>query len=274
MKKSHLIILSICSLLLFACVPLEVPANGGASSGRQDAPIVLVHGAWQDGSSWSQVQQELEASGRTVSAVTLPGRDGEDAGAQTLEGYRDAVIEEVEVYEEPVILVGHSFGGMTISAVAEAIPDQIATLVYVAAYLPSDGDSLLALSEADHISALGEEGNLSIAEDYSVASVATERFAELFCPDCEETSIEAVTASALSEPARPLAEPISLTDENFGAVPKAYILTAQDIVVGTQLQVMMLAHTPVDQIFVLDTGHAPYVTAAAELSSLIDQLQF
>ncbi len=274
MKTLNLIILFAVSLLFFACGPVEAPTTGDANTDFQNAPIVLVHGAWQDGSTWSQVQQELEASGRTVSAVTLPGRDGEDAGTQTLEGYRDAVIAAVETYDEPVILVGHSFGGMTISAVAEAIPNQIASLVYLAAYLPSDGDSLLSLAKEDHISALAEEGNLSFSDDRAVASVATERFAELFCPDCRDTNIEAVTASALGEPARPLAEPISLTDENFGTVPKVYILTAQDIVVGPQLQVLMLGHTPVDQIFVLDTGHAPYVTATAELAGLLDQLQF
>ncbi|MEM8858336.1 MAG: alpha/beta fold hydrolase [Chloroflexota bacterium] len=269
MKTKQLFILFVFSMLLIACASAE----NSTDSSSQDSPIVLVHGAWQDGSSWVQVQQELEANGHTVSAVTLPGRDGEDAGAQTLEGYRDAVIAEVESYDEPVILVGHSFGGMTISAVAEAIPDQIASLVYLAAYLPSDGDSLLTLSEEDHISVLGEEGNLNFSEDSAVASVTPEKFAELFCPDCSDASIEAVTASAVGEPAAPLAQPISLTDENFGAVSKAYILTSQDIVVGTQLQVMMLANTPVDQIFVLDTGHAPYVTAAAEIAGLLDQLQ-
>lgn len=236
-----------------------------------DSPVVLVHGAWQDGTSWAQVQEELEASGRSVSAVTLPGRNGLDAGVQSLAGYRDAVIAEVERFDEPVILVGHSFGGMTISGVAEAIPDQIESLVYVAAYLPSDGDSLAGLAAQDAQSVLAADGNLVIAGDPPVASVPADRFAEFFCPDCTVSEADAVTASAVAEPAGPLLEAITLTDENFGAVPKRYVQTALDIVVGTDLQQNMVANAGVSDVVVLETGHAPYVTAASELAALIEE---
>jgi pimeloyl-ACP methyl ester carboxylesterase len=57
--------------------------------------------------------------------------------------------------KRPVVLVGHSFGGMTISNVAESAPAKIKTLVYVAAYLPANGQSLLALSQTDHESKMG-----------------------------------------------------------------------------------------------------------------------
>ncbi|MEM7273960.1 MAG: alpha/beta fold hydrolase [Actinomycetota bacterium] len=267
MSTRHVITLLVASTLLLVACGSDASEDGGATA--SDAPIVLVHGAWQDGSSWAQVQQQLEGDGRNVSAVTLPGRDGDDAGAQTLDGYRDAVIAEVETYDEPVILVGHSFGGMTISAVAEAIPDQIESLVYLAAYLPSDGDSLSTLAEGDRLSVLGEDGNLDIAADFSVATVPQDRFAAIFCPDCGAADAETVTASALVEPAMPLATPVSLTAENFGAVPKFYIMTAQDIVVGPQLQASMVANTPVDEVFVLDAGHAPYVSAADDVAGLL-----
>lgn len=272
MQRHHLAAGLLCSLLLFACSDSESTEENNGTSEPGDTPIVLVHGAWQDGSSWAEVQQELEASGRMVKVVTLPGRDGEDAGAQTLNAYQDAVIAEVETHDKPVILVGHSFGGMTISAVAEAIPGQIDSLVYLAAYLPEDGDSLSSLAEEDHLSVLAEDGNLNFSDDFTVASIPPERFAEIFCPDCRGADSETVTASVLSEPAMPLATPVALTDENFGSVPKTYIFTAQDIVVGPQLQVSMVANTPVDQLFVLDTGHAPYVTAPAELADLLAQL--
>ncbi|MEM7338896.1 MAG: alpha/beta hydrolase [Actinomycetota bacterium] len=263
-----LTILVACSLVLAACSS----SDESTSADDPAQPIVLVHGAWQDGSSWSRVQQQLEAEGRTVSAVTLDGRNGADAGAQTLDGYRDAVIAEVETYDEPVILVGHSFGGMTISAVAETIPDQIASLVYVAAYLPRDGESLSTLAEQDRLSILPEEGNLNFSEDFTVASIPPERFAGIFCPDCNDADADAVTASVLDEPAMPLAAPVSLTEENFGAVPKVYVVTAQDVVVGTQLQVTMAARAGADEVFVLDTGHAPYITASDELAELVDQV--
>ncbi|MEM9042064.1 MAG: alpha/beta fold hydrolase [Actinomycetota bacterium] len=249
------------------------PAETDVVDAAADAPpIVLVHGAWQDGSSWSRVQEALEADGRTVSVVSLPGRNG-DGGAQTLTGYRDTVIAEVETYDDPVILMGHSFGGMTISNVAEAVPDQVDTLVYLAAYLPTDGDSLAALAEQDQTSVLSADGNLVISGDPPVASVPRESFAGIFCPDCDPADVDAVTASAVDEPAGPLLEPISLTEESFGAVPRVYISTAQDIVVGPDLQALMIVRTPIDEVFTLDTGHAPYVTAADEIADILEQLE-
>ncbi|GAB4512501.1 MAG: alpha/beta hydrolase [Anaerolineae bacterium] len=234
---------------------------------------VLVHGAFQDAAGWDPVIAELEAAGHTAIAVQLPGR-GDDTtpmGEQSLAAYRDAVITVIEEQDTPVVLVAHSFGGMVISEVAEAIPDQIATLVYVAAYLPQNGDSLVTLSENDHFSQLGQEGNFIVSADFTTASVNRDIFASAFCPDCDAAQAEAVAASQLDEPLPPLGTPVTLTDENFGSVRRVYILTAQDIVVSAQLQAFMLSNTPVDRVFALNTGHVPYVTAPAALAALLVQ---
>ncbi|WP_342344920.1 alpha/beta fold hydrolase [Sphingomonas sp. CFBP 13603] len=63
--------------------------------------------------------------------------------------YRDTVITAIGAERNPVVLVGHSFGGITISNVAETIPERIKTLVYVAAFLPRDGVSLLDMAKTD-----------------------------------------------------------------------------------------------------------------------------
>ncbi len=70
-----------------------------------------------------------------------------------METYRDTVVKVIDQQQQPVILVGHSFGGMVISSVAEAVPDKIQMLVYLAAYVPQSGDNLLTLSSLDHYSA-------------------------------------------------------------------------------------------------------------------------
>lgn len=234
--------------------------------------FVLVHGAFQDSSSWTAVVPLLEAAGHTVITVDLPGHGDDDTPLSeiTLASYRDTVIAAIEAQDQPVVLVGHSFGGFTISNVAEAIPDRIAKLVYVAAYLPRSGDSLVSLSGLDHNNGFTQE-NFLVADDFSHASVLESDFLTIFCGDCTDTQAEQVMATRQDEPLAPLNEPSILTAENFGRVPKVYILTAEDNAVSPQLQAYMLSLTPADQVFALNTSHVPFVVAPDALVGLLIQ---
>lgn len=120
--------------------------------------IVLVHGAWEDASIWSDVTAELEGMGHVVHTVNLPGRAGDTTPTSqiTLDSHRDAVLSVVQQSEEPVVLVGHSFGGMTISAVAEAAPEKVERLIYLAAYLPQNGQSLQDLAFSNRFAGRAE----------------------------------------------------------------------------------------------------------------------
>src|SRR5215207_5263898 len=109
--------------------------------------IVLVHAAWHGAWSWERVRPLLEGAGRVVLTPTLAGsgeRAAELSPAVTLEQHIDDVEAEiVSGGRRDVILVGHSYGGMVISGVAERAPDRLAALVYVDAFYPSDGESAL-----------------------------------------------------------------------------------------------------------------------------------
>lgn len=233
--------------------------------------LILVHGAFQDATGWATVIKGLEAKGYVAIAVEWSGH-GEDKTPikeLSLEKYLDTVIDTIKKQEQPIVLVGHSFGGMVISSVAEVIPDRIQALVYLAAYLPRNGDSLVDLSMLDKYSVLGKESNFIVAKDYSTASVAKEVFASAFCPDCSAEQLKSVAASQLDEPLAPLNEKVTLSDKNFGATHKVYILTAQDVVVSPQLQALMLANTPVDRVYSVNSGHVPYVTMPDTLAEIL-----
>lgn len=251
-------------------VLLVLSSAGGMTSAQDGMTFVLVHGAFQDASAWALVTPELEAEGHTVIAVNLPGR-GEDmtpAGELTLDAYRDAVAAVIAQQDGPVILVGHSFGGMVISAVAEAIPNKIAGLVYVAAYLPQSGDSVLSIAASEPGA---EQGGFIVSDDQTLVSVPSEAFPLVFCGDCTPDQAVAVAASQISEPFMPLAGTVTLTDANFGAIDKTYVLTAFDAAVSPTLQIMMLANTPVAHVYALQTGHVPYITAPEALATLLLQ---
>jgi len=98
--------------------------------------IVLVHGAWADGSCWSSVIERLQAEGFQVRAPQFPLSSLDDDVAR--------LRQVLEFQEGPTILVGHSYGGQVITALGADAPNAVA-LVYIAAFALDEGESLGAL---------------------------------------------------------------------------------------------------------------------------------
>jgi pimeloyl-ACP methyl ester carboxylesterase len=116
------------------------------------ANFVLVHGAWHGGWCYRDTARALRAAGHTVATPTHTGvgeRAHQSGEAITLETHIRDVVGCIE-YEEldDVILCGHSYGGMVITGVADRMPGRIKALVYLDAFVPSHGDSLIGLINA------------------------------------------------------------------------------------------------------------------------------
>ncbi len=113
-------------------------AAGASAAGRWAArDVVLVHGAWADASSWSEVIERLQRDGFTVRALQLP--------LQSLAADAAIVRAEVDRIARPVVLVGHSYGGAVIGEAATGAGNVVG-LVYAAAYAPDLGESLGAIN--------------------------------------------------------------------------------------------------------------------------------
>ena len=240
---------------------------------RPERPtIVLLHGAFFDSSDWEPVARALEAKGRKVVVIDLPGRSRNPfpATRASLDLYRDVVIAAVSREPRPVVLVGHSFGGMTISAAADAVPDKIASLVYVGAYLPKSGESLVSLSQQDKTSLAGPAFRVDPAR--GVAWIDTDSRAAAFCSDCAPPVAAGVTARMIEEPLAPPGTPVTL-GEGFARVPKVYVRTARDRVVSPSLQDQMIAGAGKVHVLGIDSGHLPMVTRPDELAALIDTVR-
>src|SRR5713101_6473680 len=112
---------------------------------------VLVHGAWHGSWCWEKVVPLLRQAGHQVETLDLPGhgQDRTPIHEITLATYTKRVCETLDAQAEPVILVGHSMGGIVITQVAEERPEKIATLVYLAAYLLQNGESLSQVASVD-----------------------------------------------------------------------------------------------------------------------------
>jgi len=132
MKK--FIPLAILALLI---VPAYVVAARSDTGSGPKPSIVLVHGAWADGSSWSSVIKRLQQQGYTVYAPANPLR-----GLTSDSAYIASFLQSIS---GPIILVGHSYGGAVITNAATGNPN-VKALVYIDAFAPDQGESLASLS--------------------------------------------------------------------------------------------------------------------------------
>jgi pimeloyl-ACP methyl ester carboxylesterase len=150
------------------------------------ADVVLVHGAWADGSSWSKVIPLLQRKGLNVTAVQIPLTSLEDD---------IAVTQRILVGQKgPTVLVGHSYGGLVITGAANRVAT-VQALVYIAAF---------ALDEGESIEALGKQGPPPAGaaavrpDDHGFLWIDTHGFGKAFAADVDAT--EAAVMAAVQKP--------------------------------------------------------------------------
>lgn len=136
--------------LVFAVALL---AQGSASAARPHYTFVIVHGAWGGGWDWRTVDSLLTREGHKVVRVTLTGlgeRRHLAAPSVGLYTHIDDVVNKI-LWDDmrDVVLLGHSYGGMVITGVADRVPDRIKRLVYLDAMVPDSGESVMMLQGAD-----------------------------------------------------------------------------------------------------------------------------
>ena len=256
--------------LVLAALISSSLAFGANAMAAEKPPIVLVHGAFENASVWGHVSAKLQADGFKVVSVDLPGRPGNPATPDkvSLKLYGDTVVGALTKLDRPAVVVGHSFGGIVIADAAEKAPAKIKTLVFTAAYLPHDGDSLVSMANKDADAKIGP--HLQIKKEQGIASIEYSARADLFANGAPEGLRKAIPNLILDEPLAPLATPVHVTAGNFGKVDKVYIRTANDQVISPSFQAQMVASTPVRREFTVQTGHTPFLTAPDELAADIE----
>jgi pimeloyl-ACP methyl ester carboxylesterase len=228
---------------------------------------VLVHGAFAGAWSWHKVTPLLEARGDTVVAVDLPahGEDDTAIGEATLDAYTAAVVEVVDAAAEPVILVGHSMGGLVVSQVAEARPERVRKLVYLAAFLVPDGTSLLQASAGDMESKL----SMYVMPMGATATLAEDGITGAFCSDCSAEDAADIAAHLRPEPLAPLTTEIHVTMERWGSVRRAYVHTTADQAIGPSRQQSFYEALPCATVTPIDAGHCPFLTKPDEVAAAL-----
>jgi pimeloyl-ACP methyl ester carboxylesterase len=198
-------------------------SEAGDDSALKTKDVILVHGAWADGSSWSKVIPLLERKGFHVTAVQLPLTSVKEDVA--------TVKRAIAVDTGPLLLVGHSYAGVVIT---EAGNDpKVSGLVYISAFAPDKGQSVASLNALvpqtpvmSHISV--NEGFLSLTNEGVDADFAQD------LPDAEKRTL-AVTQGPIAESAFGT----HATAAAWHTKPSWYMVAGEDRVISPKLEAMM-----------------------------------
>jgi pimeloyl-ACP methyl ester carboxylesterase len=232
---------------------------------------ILVHGGFHWGGCFTRVANALAERGRAVVTPDLASHGYDEtplSNIATMAEYVAPVERLVVSAERPVVLVGHSMGGLTLSYLGERYPEKIAAVIYLAALLPWRGLSLATLPSQESIIAsliapLADGSGMRIKRDVAALTAG-------FYGDCTERDVSVAVAN-LSEvnPMAPFAWVSDVTPERFGRIPRTYIETLQDRTIPIATQRIFQAQMPGTSVRTLDTSHSPFFSCPREVADLI-----
>lgn len=234
------------------------------------AHFILIHGAFHGGWCWEQVVPLLESEGHTAEAPDLPGM-GDDHSSfadDVLAQWAEFVASRCQAADQPVVLVGHSRGGIVISAAAELVPNKIQMLIYVAAFLLLPGESLIGmLSARPDIEPLpstpsGDGRTLIFDRDQAHGT---------FYGQLDASSGLRLADRLTPEPIEPNLRPLFLSPENYGRVVRSYLIATEDRAIPPSVQEQMAQTGGCTPIVHLPSDHSPFYSMPRELArSLIE----
>ncbi len=212
-------VLAACAVLLAVISP-AARATAQERSHPEIKTVLLIHGAWADGSSWSKVVPLLEAKGLQVVAVQIPLTSFADDVAATQRA--------IALADGPVLLVGHSYGGAVIT---EAGNDpKVAGLVYVSAVAPEKGESAFGL-----ITSVQTPIATELRPDSSgFLKLTSKGIAEDFAQDLSAKEIAVLTATQV--PTSVGAMKGEVTTPAWKSKPSWYIIAAHDRAISPDLE--------------------------------------
>jgi len=234
------------------------------------ATFVLIHGAFHGGWCWDRVKPLLEAKGHTVFAPDMPGhgQDPMDPADVTLDDYMARVGEVLAQASEPVILVGHSLGGITITQAGENYTDQISKLVYLTAFMPANGENRFDVDGGGGEKSLTNQYR-QFSADGKTMTVADEGVKPTFYADCDDETVAWVKQHLCPQAIIIARTNVSTSDARWGSLPKAFIACAQDRAIPLAVQRACFERHACDPVIIMETSHSPFMS---QPEALVDHL--
>jgi pimeloyl-ACP methyl ester carboxylesterase len=230
---------------------------------------LLLHGAWHGAWAWEDVNVRLREAGNKVIAVDLPSHGDDETPVQevTFDKYVTRVKEELDKLDEKVILVGHSLAGVIISQIAEERPDKIEALVYLAAFILEEDQTLVDFMQQDKESQL--LANLKYSEDQSYAYVEEETLKSVVYNDGSAEQIAKAAPRLKVQSTQPFFAKVSLSDENFGRQKKYFIECTEDKILSLEAQRYIQSQFNCQRLDILKSGHVPQITKPEKVTEAL-----
>jgi pimeloyl-ACP methyl ester carboxylesterase len=241
-------------------IALTAPVAGAQSA---KPTVVLVHGAFADASSWAGVVKILQRDGYPVVAVANPLR--------SVQGDGDYVRSLLVTIKTPVVLVGHSYGGMVISQAADGQAN-VKALVYVAAFAPEVGETAGGLDTKFPGALLGPD---TLAQPVPLPGggndlyVRQDKFHAAFAPDLPEDA--ARTAAATQRPITDIAFGGAATASAWKTIPSWFVYGDGDTAIPPQALAFMAerAHSK-DRVVVKGASHVVMISHPDSVAKVIE----
>lgn len=234
----------VIGLMMALSTPIANAQGSPAANAAAKPSIVLVHGAFADGSGWSHVIPLLEKEGYMVTAVQNPLTSFEVDVATTKR--------VVDAQPGPVILVGHSYGGAVITAASVGSPN-VKALVYIAAFAPDSGEIIGALLQ-QYPSAIGT----ALAPDAAgFVYIDRAKFNEVFAKDVNPQEQRVMAATQKPAHASTLAH--AHGTPGWKSIPSWYMVATDDQAINPDLQRMFAARMKAKTTEVV-SSHVPFIS--------------
>jgi len=218
----------------------------------QNADVVLVHGAWADGSGWAKVIPPLAAAGFSVTAAPLPLTSfAEDIAA---------LERALERAQGPVILVGHAYAGAVIAAVHS---EKVRALVYVAALAPAEGETV---ADVFYRGEPHTQAPKLAPDGHGLIYLPHDAFATAFAQN--GTAEELAVLAASQRPISPACITVPVARPLWKDRPAWFLIAEQDRMISVDNQRFMAARMKAKQRSV-PADHMPMVTAPAAVVDII-----
>jgi pimeloyl-ACP methyl ester carboxylesterase len=217
-----------------------------------DVSVVLVHGAWADGSSWSKVIRALRSEGVRVVAAPLPLTSLADDVA--------ALDRTLERIEGPVVLVGHAYAGAVIGATRD---EKVRSLVYVAALAPDGGETV---ADVFYRAKPHPQAPLLAPDKHGVIWLPDNAFAEAFAQHA--STEEQTMLAAVQRPIAAACIGVAMGRPLWKDRPSWFLVAEQDRMIIPETQRFM-AERMKAQVRSHPADHAPIVTAPGVVVDII-----
>jgi pimeloyl-ACP methyl ester carboxylesterase len=234
--------------------------------------VILVHGSWHGAWAWHETATLLESAGYRVYAPDLPshGIDGTAAADVTLDSYVQKVTAILDSLSEPAILVGHSMGGVVISQTGEARPERVSKLVYVAGFMPMNGQTMQGLLLED----TGSMVPASVIVNAATGSIELrrEQIKELFYGETAAQYVTLARSLLRADPILPAVSPVVLTPSNYGRLPRYYVKTGNDKAITPSAQQRMIQNQPCTHVYSMESDHSPFFSHPHQLNAILQRI--